>query len=339
MEATSKQESNIPDIAKTHEALLGFNKQFKAEIGKVIVGQESIVEMLVIALFCKGHVLLTGVPGLAKTLLVKTLSSLFHLDFNRIQCTPDLMPSDITGGEILSESIETGQRHFCFIQGPVFTNLLLADEINRTSPRTQAALLQAMQERQITASGKTYDLPNPFIVFATQNPIDSEGTYPLPEAQLDRFLFNVEMTYPSEKEEARIAELPAAEYQELLTPVFEPRVLLDCQKLVRAVPITHDLLSWVVRFVRATRPQESKVDFIQNYVEWGAGVRASQNIVMAARAKALLSGDSAVKLEHVRAVIVPVLRHRIILNFVGEAEKWNSELVIEKLLELYQTPF
>jgi len=317
-----------------HQELLDFQECFRKEVSKVIVGQDETLELLLVALFCQGHVLLTGVPGLAKTLLINTLSRLFHLDFNRIQCTPDLMPSDISGIEVLEESLEnTKQRHFRFIQGPVFTNLLLADEINRTSPRTQAALLQAMQEHQITISGKTYTLPSPFIVFATQNPIDSEGTYMLPEAQLDRFLFNIDMGYPTLEEEMRIAEqtetLPLSE----LNPVFEPEQLMKFQSIVSSVPIVPRWITWIVGLVRATRPKESKCPQIQQYVEWGAGVRASQNIVHAARAKALISGANAVRKEDISFVLHAVLRHRIILNFMGEAEQWTPEALIDLLLK------
>ena len=319
-----------PDFEAIHARLREFPVQFRAEIHRVIVGQEEVLDQLLIALLCNGHVLLTGVPGLAKTLLIKTLANLFRLNFNRIQCTPDLMPSDISGVEILDENEQ--ERRFRFIEGPVFTNLLLADEINRTSPRTQAALLQAMQEKQVTVAGKTYQLTHPFIVFATQNPIDSEGTYPLPEAQLDRFLFNVEVEYPSAEEEAEIAVQSQSQSQEV-NAFFDGSDLLKIQKLVDEVPIAPHVVDWIVQLVRATRPQDSSVEPIKKYVEWGAGVRASQNLVRAARAHALLKGDSVVNKEHVRYVAPSVLRHRIIVNFIGEAEQWTPIRLIELLLE------
>lgn len=338
MNSKPEPKSTLEETELLHQQLLEFPRQFKEEIHKIVIGQESILDLLVIALFCNGHVLLTGVPGLAKTLLIKTLSSLFNLEFNRIQCTPDLMPSDISGVEILEDSPQTiHERHFRFIKGPVFTNLLLADEINRTSPRTQAALLQAMQEKQVTVAGKTYHLPAPFIVFATQNPIDSEGTYPLPEAQLDRFLFNVNIGYPSLEEEIQIAERPSWTQPSELTAIFESGMLSKFQKLVAAVPVAPHLVQWIVQFVRATRPQESDYDIVKQFVEWGAGVRASQNIVMAARAKALLAGENVVAIEHIHAVLKPVLRHRIIINFIGEAEKWTVDRIINLLIEQFST--
>lgn len=318
------------ELEQLQVRLQEFPRQFRQEIHRVIIGQEAVLDLLLVALFCNGHVLLTGVPGLAKTLLIKTLANLFHLEFNRIQCTPDLMPSDISGVEILEESEQ--ERSFRFLEGPIFTNLLLADEINRTSPRTQAALLQAMQEKQVTVAGKTYPLAPPFIVFATQNPIDSEGTYPLPEAQLDRFLFNVDVGYPSAAEEAEIAVQSQHEPPEV-QPLFEGRELLRLQRLVEEVPIAPHLVEWIVELVRATRPQESSIEAIKSYVEWGAGVRASQSLVRAARAQALLQGEAAVSKEHIRFVAPAVLRHRMIVNFVGEAEQWNSARLIDLLLE------
>ena len=321
---------NFTDFEEINTRLREFPVQFRTEIHRVIVGQEEVLDQLLIALLCNGHVLLTGVPGLAKTLLIKTLANLFRLDFNRIQCTPDLMPSDISGVEILDDSEQ--ERRFHFIEGPVFTNLLLADEINRTSPRTQAALLQAMQESQVTVAGKTYQLTHPFIVFATQNPIDSEGTYPLPEAQLDRFLFNVEVEYPSAKEEAEIAVQSKSQSQKV-NAFFDGSDLLKIQQLVDEVPIAPHVVDWIVQLVRATRPKDSSVEPIKKYVEWGAGVRASQNLVRAGRAHALLKGDPVVSKEHVRYVAASVLRHRIIVNFIGEAEQWTPIRLIELLLE------
>ena len=285
-DAESQSEEAVADPEQLHQELLEFSNKFKDSISQVIIGQQEILDQLVVALFCRGHVLITGVPGLAKTLLIRSLAQLFHLKFNRIQCTPDLMPSDITGVEILEES--GTDRSFRFIPGPVFTNLLLADEINRTSPRTQAALLQAMQEQEVTVSGLTRTLEDPFIVFATQNPIDSEGTYPLPEAQLDRFLFNIDIRYPAEAEEIEIAKLPSTFDASPLEPIFEPELISRFQNLVNAVPMGSHLVEWVVHFIRETRPEQSRFKEVQELVEWGAGVRASQNIVRAARARAVL---------------------------------------------------
>ena len=330
-DAESQSAEAVSDPEQLHQELLVFSNKFKDSISQVIIGQQEILDQLVVALFCRGHVLITGVPGLAKTLLIRSLSQLFHLKFNRIQCTPDLMPSDITGVEILEES--GTDRSFRFIPGPVFTNLLLADEINRTSPRTQAALLQAMQEQEVTVSGQTRTLEDPFIVFATQNPIDSEGTYPLPEAQLDRFLFNIDIRYPAEAEEIEIAKLPSTFDASPLEPIFEPELISRFQNLVNAVPMGSHLVEWVVHFIRETRPEQSRFKEVQELVEWGAGVRASQNIVRGARARAVLEGSSAVCPEHIQAILLPVLRHRIILNFSAEAEQWTTDRLIEWLIE------
>ena len=308
-----------------------FPQRFKDAMGEVIIGQQQVLELLVTALLCDGHVLLTGVPGLAKTMLVRCLAGLFQLSSNRIQCTPDLMPSDISGIEVLEETVAR-ERHFRFIPGPVFTNLLLADEINRTSPRTQAALLQAMQERQVTVAGKTHTLNRPFIVFATQNPIDSEGTYPLPEAQLDRFLFNIEIAYPEFDEEVQIAQLELSAYSNETPAIFDPEMLETLHSSAMSMPIAPSLVKAIVTVVRQSRPQESSLPEVQRFVEWGAGVRASQYLVRAARAHAFLKGDAAVRLEHVSAVAAAVLRHRIIPNFVAEAEGWTSERIVARLL-------
>ncbi|MGA1599030.1 MAG: AAA family ATPase [bacterium] len=333
-ENASDPAAQLPEL---YERIQAFPAQFKQAMSQVIVGQEQVLDLLVTALFSNGHVLLTGVPGLAKTLLIRSLAQLFHLDFNRIQCTPDLMPSDISGVELLEEAPEGGRR-FRFVPGPVFTNLLLADEINRTSPRTQAALLQAMQERQVTAAGKTYVLQPPFLVFATQNPIDSEGTYPLPEAQLDRFLFNISVGYPSLEEEVRIAESSEAPEAHTLEPLFEPNLLQDCQRLAAQVPVPEHLVQWTVRLVRETRPQESQLPEVREFVEWGAGVRASQSLIRAARAHALLNGAGAVRLQDLKAVAPSILRHRIILNFSGEAERWDADRLIAHLLASFSEP-
>lgn len=322
-------------IDQLHQKLFTFSEQFKAEMQKVIVGQEKLLDFLVLALFCDGHVLLTGVPGLAKTLVVKSLSHLFHLDFNRIQCTPDLMPADVLGGEILEESQEGRERNFRFLQGPVFTNLLLVDEINRTSPRTQSALLQSMQERQVTISGKSYELKPPFIVFATQNPIESEGTYLLPEAQLDRFLFNLEIHYPSMQEEIQIATIDHRFSEIPIETLFSRKELLEMQYLSKQIPIAPHLVEWIVRFVRATRPSEKLNKMVESYIEWGAGIRASQNIVIAAKASALLSNRSTVIQEDILLVLSSVLRHRIIVNFMGQSEGITSDHIISELIEQF----
>ncbi len=308
-----------------------FPQRFKDAMGEVIIGQQQVLELLVTALLCDGHVLLTGVPGLAKTMLVRCLAGLFQLSSNRIQCTPDLMPSDISGIEVLEETAAR-ERHFRFIPGPVFTNLLLADEINRTSPRTQAALLQAMQERQVTVAGKTHTINRPFIVFATQNPIDSEGTYSLPEAQLDRFLFNIEITYPQFDEEVQIAQLELSAHPQEAPAIFDLEMLETLHTAAMSVPIAPSLVKAIVTMVRQSRPQESNLPEVQRFVEWGAGVRASQYLVRAARAHAFLKGDAAVRLEHVVAVAAAVLRHRIIPNFIAEAEGWTAERIVERLL-------
>lgn len=333
MQFPKSPEPSDKTIEQLHETLLAFPQRFKEEINKVIVGQEEILDLMVTALLCNGHVLITGVPGLAKTLLVKTVASLFQLNFNRVQCTPDLMPSDITGVEILEETYAGQERSFRFIQGPLFTHLLLADEINRTSPRTQAALLQAMQEKQVTVVGKTYALEEPFIVFATQNPIDSEGTYLLPEAQLDRFLFNLFIEYPAVQEEIEIATHRPFDSAVALQSILDRSYLMDFQKLVHNFPIAQHLVEWIVNFVRATRPQIGTHAAVNRFVEWGAGVRASQYLVLAAKAKGLLAGRNTVTWQDVQAVLFPILRHRIIINFVGEAEGWKSDQIISLLLE------
>ncbi|MBF0349639.1 MAG: MoxR family ATPase [SAR324 cluster bacterium] len=327
------------EIQELHQQLMEFPEKFKTELRQVIVGQEDILDLLVLALFCNGHVLLTGVPGLAKTLLIRAISSVFHLNFNRIQCTPDLMPSDVIGNEILEEHPGTGERFFRLVHGPVFTNLLLVDEINRTSPRTQSALLQAMQERQVSIAGKTYELAPPFMVFATQNPIDSEGTYPLPEAQLDRFLFNIEMTYPSLEDEILIAARPVSPKTVELSPIFDAETLLKFQEIIHQIPVPPYIVRWIVELVKATRPQESTDEIIQKYVAWGAGVRASQNIVMASKARALLDGQTVVNGTHVRGVLHAVLRHRIIPGFMGEAAQWTADRIVDHLLSKHPAPF
>ncbi len=303
-----------------------------------IVGQTEVVDQMLIALFARGHCLFVGVPGLAKTLLVSTVAQALDLNFSRIQFTPDLMPSDITGTDILEEDHASGRRFFKFIKGPIFSNLLLADEINRTPPKTQAALLQAMQEGEVTAAGKTYKLEPPFLVFATQNPIEQEGTYPLPEAQLDRFMFRIDVGYPTAEEEFEIVKRTTGKEPGVVEPVLGPTRILEMQGLVRRVPVADHVMRYAVRLARATRPDEpSAPDFVKEYVGWGAGPRASQYLVLAGKAKALLDGRLTVSREDVRALAAPVLSHRVITNFHAEAERVGSGQVISRLIESVPT--
>ena len=304
--------------------------QLKEEIAKVVVGQDEVVDALITAIFCHGHVLMVGVPGLAKTLLVKTLSQSMHLDFRRIQFTPDLMPSDIIGSEILDDS-----RRFVFIKGPVFTNVVLADEINRTPPKTQAALLEAMQERQVTAAGKEYSLDEPFFVLATQNPIEQEGTYPLPEAQLDRFMFQVNLDYPKFEEEVAILKQTTGVEVGKINAILSAEDIMKFQSLVREVPVPHNVFEMTVRLVHKTRPSESIApEITKKYISFGAGPRAGQNLILAAKCKALMRGKYSVDYEDVAAVARWVLRHRIVRNFKAEAEGITSDVIIDQLVGL-----
>lgn len=310
----------------------------KREISKVVVGQEKILDSLLIGLLCQGHVLLQGVPGLGKTLMARTLARTLKLDFKRIQFTPDLMPSDITGTDLLEEDQATGRHRIDFMPGPLFTNFLLADEINRTPPKTQAALLQAMQEREVSIGRKTYPLPPPFFVVATQNPIEMEGTYPLPEAQLDRFMFNLRVKYPSVDEEVAIIQgttsLLTAEPQEVL----QPEELLRLQSLVRGVPIAEDVVRFAARLVVATRPGESaEIPGIHKYIAYGASPRASQYLVLGAKARAILSGRYHVDFDDIREMAAPVLRHRLVLNFHARADQIDSDILTGRLLESVPT--
>src|SRR3954468_5321819 len=309
----------------------------RTELGKVIVGQSQVMEELLIALFCRGHCLLVGVPGLAKTLLISTVAKTLSLSFNRIQFTPDLMPSDITGTEVIEEDKMSGKRALRFVRGPVFANALLADEINRTPPKTQAALLEAMQEHQVTAGGVQHRLAEPFFVMATQNPIEQEGTYPLPEAQLDRFMFNVLVSYPSEQEEFDIVRLTTAPRKIDLKHVLSAEDVLALQELVRKVPVADHVVKYAIQLVRQTRlGQPDTPKFIKDYVSWGAGPRASQTLVLAGKARALLQGRYHVGTEDIRQVAYPALRHRILTNFNAEAEGVRPDDVIRMLIE--QTP-
>lgn len=305
----------------------------KKEIGKVIIGQEQIIDELLIALLGRGHTLLIGVPGLAKTLLISTLASVLDLKFNRIQFTPDLMPSDITGTEILEQNISTGGKEFRFIKGPIFANIILADEINRTPPKTQAALLEAMQEHRVTAANTTYVLDEPFFVLATQNPIEQEGTYPLPEAQLDRFMLNLWLDYPSEKEEIDIVRTTTSEYRPTLDKILHAKDIILYQDLVRYVPIADNVIEYVVRLVGMTRPKSSTApDFVKKYISYGAGPRASQNLVLGAKVRALLEGRFTPSIDDIRKLAIPVLRHRLVLNFNAEAEGVSAIDLIERLV-------
>ncbi len=308
--------------------------QMKTELGKVIVGQDAVIEELLIALFCRGHALLVGVPGLAKTLLISTLSRTLGLSFNRIQFTPDLMPSDITGTEVIEEDKTTGGRQLRFVRGPIFSNVILADEINRTPPKTQAALLEAMQEHQVTAGGKQHRLPQPFFVLATQNPIEQEGTYPLPEAQLDRFMFNINVGYPTEDEEFQIVRMTTAGHTPQLSHVLSGEEITALQEIVRKVPVADHVIRYALQFTRLTRRTEGGCPpFVDEYVGWGAGPRASQYLILAGKARALLKGRYHVSTEDIRQVALPVLRHRIVTNFNAEAEGIKSDTIVKKLMD------
>ena len=306
-------------------------KQFtslKNEIAKVIVGQDQVVEELILSIFCKGHVLLVGVPGLAKTLLVKTISEALGLDFSRIQFTPDLMPSDIIGADVLDEN-----RNFKFIKGPIFSNVILADEINRTPPKTQAALLEAMQERSVTAGGNHYDLDKPFFVLATQNPIEQEGTYPLPEAQLDRFMFNLKVDYPSFSEEVEIVKNTTSNINNSVSEVLSSSEILKIQNLIRQIPVADNVVEYAVKLVAKTRPDSDFApDDVKKYLSWGAGPRASQFLVLAAKCHAAINGKYSPDIEDVKAISYPVLRHRIVRNYKAEAEGMSVEKLIHSLL-------
>ncbi|HPI37927.1 MAG TPA: MoxR family ATPase [Ignavibacteriaceae bacterium] len=308
-------------------------KQIKKEIAKVIVGQDIIVKQLLVSLLSRGHCLLVGVPGLAKTLLIKTLAGVIDLKFSRIQFTPDLMPSDITGTEIIDEDQITKKRNFRFIHGPVFANVILADEINRTPPKTQSALLEAMQEHKVTVAGKSYTLEEPFFVLATQNPIEQEGTYPLPEAQLDRFMFNLWLDYPSFNEELEIVKSTTSMYLPELKNIIDTNELIVYQDLIRKVPVADNVIEFAVRTVNNTRPaNESSPKFVKELVRWGAGPRASQYLILAAKTKAVLEGRFTPNIDDVKAALIPVLRHRIINNFNAEAEGITTVEIINRLI-------
>lgn len=314
------------------DRLVQGRRRIESELAKVVTGQAEVIEHLLIALFSGGHCLITGAPGLAKTLLVKSLAEVFHLRFQRIQFTPDLMPADITGTEILIES-ETG-RQMTFVQGPIFANIILADEINRTPPKTQAALLEAMQEHQVTAAGVRYPLPEPFFVLATKNPIEMEGTYPLPEAQLDRFMFDIQINYLSEEDEIAVVTRTTATGGEKIAPLFDGHDLLLFQQMIRRTPIAKEVVRYAVRLAAASRPGQAGVpSFIEDWVSWGAGLRAAQFLVLGGKARALFEGRAHVTFDDIRALAHPVLRHRILPNYRAEADGISSAGIIDKLLK------
>ncbi len=329
---TEKQ--SISDDTELVEKLSESTRKVKNEIAKIIVGQHKIINELLISLLSRGHCLLVGVPGLAKTLLIKTLSEVLDLKFSRIQFTPDLMPSDITGTEIIEEDKLTKERSFRFIKGPLFANIILADEINRTPPKTQAALLEAMQEHKITAAGETYTLSEPFFVLATQNPIEQEGTYPLPEAQLDRFMFNLWLDYPEYDEEIEIIKTTTSDINPKLDKVLGSEDLVKYQDLVRRVPVADNVIEYAVNKVNSTRPSNGSADAkIKDWISWGAGPRASQYLILAAKTKCILENRFTPNIDDVREMMLPVLRHRIIPNFNAEAEGINTTDIIKRILE------
>ncbi len=322
----------------TLQPLLGKLSQLKSEIQKIIVGQDVILEEIIVALIAGGHCLLEGVPGLAKTLMVRTLSQALHLSFRRIQFTPDLMPTDIIGTEILEEDHATGKRFFKFNEGPLFANIVLADEINRTPPKTQSALLEAMQEFEVTYAGKTYPLDKPFFILATQNPIEQAGTYPLPEAQLDRFLLYIKIGYPTEQEEVNILNATTGNKKAIISPILEANEIQELQKLVRDVSISDELVQFVSSLIRATRPDTTAVAFVKEWVRWGSGPRAGQALILTAKARALFKGRYAVIMEDIHSMVFPVLRHRILMNFKAEAENIISDDVTATLLKTVERP-
>jgi len=326
--------TNEADDIQAVEKLGQARDAIVTELRKTIVGMDDVIDEMMIAIFARGHCLLVGVPGLAKTLLVSALAQTMSLSFKRIQFTPDLMPSDITGTELLQEDPETHERRFQFQKGPVFTNLLLADEINRTPPKTQAALLEAMQEKRVSSGGEDYKLDEPFFVLATQNPIEQEGTYPLPEAQLDRFLFNIMVKYPSHDEEIDIMESVTTDEEPVINEVVDGRTILEFQHVVRRIPVARHVFLYAAALVRATRPDEPEApEFVKKFMAWGAGPRASLNLILAGKARAALRGRCHVSVEDIKELCLPILRHRIIPNFAARSEGMTADTLIEKLLE------
>jgi MoxR-like ATPase len=331
--------SSLPPEAQAVRELATAYEQMSEQISRIIVGQKAVVEQLLMALFSRGHCLLEGVPGLAKTLLVSTVSKILHLSFKRIQFTPDLMPADITGTDILQDDPETNRRKFMFLQGPIFANMVLADEINRTPPKTQAALLEAMQEHHVTAGANTYHLPEPFFVLATQNPIEQEGTYPLPEAQLDRFMFNIVVSYPSRNEELQIMKQTTSNYKPELQPILDGKQILRLQDVVRQIVVADHVFAYAVDLVRNTRPRETGVPkFVPELIAWGAGPRASQYLVLGGKARAILHGRMHVTTEDIREVAFPVLRHRLVTTFNADAEGISRDQIIKRLIETVPLP-
>ncbi|MSR69654.1 MAG: MoxR family ATPase [Phycisphaerales bacterium] len=322
------------DMIEAAGAVEAAATEIRSQLTKTIVGQEAILDQILLAMFCGGHTLVEGVPGLAKTLIISTIAQTLTLGFSRIQFTPDLMPSDVTGSEVIQEDKQTGGRSLHFVKGPVFANVILADEINRTPPKTQAALLEAMQEGQVTVGGYTHALPKPFFVLATQNPIEQEGTYPLPEAQLDRFMFLVRIGYPTENQEMEIVKRTTGVVHGKPSPVLGAPECIRIQQLVREVPVADHVVQYALRIVRATRLDERSPKFIRDYVSWGAGPRASQFLILAAKAKALMSGERHVMPHHLHAVVLPVMRHRIMLNFNAQADGVNTDQVVGDLVKI-----
>ncbi len=336
MTTDTVKETNVSDV-ETVQWVHKTRDQILQEISKEIIGQKDVIEELLITLFSGGHALIVGVPGLAKTTLIRTFSRILDLKFRRIQFTPDLMPSDITGTEVLQENRSTGEREFRFIQGPLFANLILADEINRTPPKTQAALLEAMQEHRVTAGGKNHPLDPPFFVLATQNPIEQEGTYPLPEAQLDRFMFQINIDYPTEEEEASIVKNTTSAYESDPQKVIAKEDILKIQNLIRRVPVSEQVIQYAVRIVKATRPStegdSTGNEDVNRYVSWGAGPRASQYLILAGKVRAILAGRYSVSEEDVRSVAEPILRHRIITNYHAEADRVDVHKIIQSVIQ------
>jgi MoxR-like ATPase len=328
----SALENNTNAGIQTADALARDFASFKSEMHKIIIGQDEIIEQLMMTILARGHCLMVGVPGLAKTLLVSTLARVLDLEFSRIQFTPDLMPSDITGTEILEEDAETKKKVFKFVRGPIFASIVLADEINRTPPKTQAALLEAMQEQQVTSAGKRYALPAPFFVLATQNPVEQEGTYPLPEAQLDRFMFNLWIDYPTLEEEKTIVKATTSAYKPTLNKVMNAEKIAAYQHLVREIPVSDNVIEYAVKLVDKTRPQRTAEKDVKQFVSWGAGPRASQYLILAAKTRAVLYGRFTPDIDDVKAVALPVLRHRILTNFSAEADGVKPETIVQKLI-------
>ena len=339
---STNDRSEVAPTALEEQAIRGLTNAYqrmRQEISKVIIGQDEVVDQLLIAMFCRGHCLLVGVPGLAKTLLCSTIASILQLAFRRIQFTPDLMPSDITGTDVLQDDPETGRRVFQFIQGPLFTNVLLADEINRTPPKTQAALLEAMQERHVTVGSHTYDLPDPFFTLATQNPIEQEGTYPLPEAQLDRFMFNVMIDYLPEDDEVAVVQQTTSRSFQPIQSLFSGETIREFHQVVQRVPVADDVVRYAVRLAAASRPgQKGTPEFINELVSWGAGLRAAQYLVLGGKAQALLDGRTYVSSKDIQALAKPVMRHRILANYRAEAQGVTVDSLVDRLLAVVEHP-